>query len=268
MTVSIHPTSIINPKAIIGKNVSIGPFCIIGEQVVLGNNVKIHSHVLIDGNTIINENVKIFSFAAIGNHPQDLKYNGENSKLIIGKNTTIRENTSINTGTLGGGMVTTIGENCLIMSNCHIGHDSTIGNNCILATGTGLAGHVEIGESTVVGGMSGIQQFVKIGNNVMIGGMTAIREDIIPFGQVFGNPAILKGINLIGLKRLNFPKEEIQAIRKTFKELFNNDQKPFSERIEFVSKEYLNSESVQRIITFLSNDRSRPLCKSKILDEV
>lgn len=260
---TIHPTSIIMEGATLGNNITIGPFCTIGSKVVLHDNIKIKSHVVIEGDTTIGEYTEIFPFASIGCSPQDLKYEGEDSKLVIGKNVILRENVTVNIGTKNGGMITSIGDNCLIMACSHIAHDCIIGNNCILSNSVGVAGHVELGEHTIIGGLSGIQQFVKIGNNVMVGGMTGVREDVVPYAQVQGRPAILKGVNLIGLKRLDFPKKEIDAIRHTYKQLFKSEHKStvFLERIEDIIEDYKDSEAVRNIVDFLKKSRIKPLCK-------
>ncbi|HEY8190759.1 MAG TPA: acyl-ACP--UDP-N-acetylglucosamine O-acyltransferase, partial [Micavibrio sp.] len=162
MTDLIHPTAIIHPKAAIGKNVRIGPYSVVGEHAVLGDNMVLHSHVVVEGQTTIGEGTRIFPFASIGHSPQDLKYHGENSRLIIGKNNTIREHVTMNPGTESGGMETRVGDNGLFMMACHIAHDCQIGNGVIMANNATLGGHVSVGDFTVIGGLAAVHQFVRI----------------------------------------------------------------------------------------------------------
>ena len=183
----IHQTAIIDPKAIISKNVKIGAYSVIGPEVVIGDNTEIQSHVSIVGHTKIGTNNKIYPFASIGNDPQDMKYKGEKTSLIIGNNNIIREYVTINPGTAGGGSKTVIGDNCLFMISSHIAHDCIIGNNVIIANNVPLGGHVIIEDSVVIGGNSAVQQFTRIGRLAMIGGMTGVLKDVIPFGLSFGN---------------------------------------------------------------------------------
>ena len=197
----IHKTSIIDKKAKISKNVKIGPYSVIGPNVEIEEDVEIHSHVNIVGNTKIGTRTKIFPFASIGTEPQDLKFKGEKSRLVIGKNNKIREYVTINPGTEGGGGLTEIGDNCLLMIASHVAHDCKIGNNVIIANNVPLGGHVTIEDSVIIGGNSAVQQFTRIGRLAMVGGMTGVLKDVIPFGLSFGNRNYLKGINIIGLRR-------------------------------------------------------------------
>ena len=196
----IHKTAIINNNAKISESAEIGPYAVIGPNVVIEANVKIHSHVNISGNTIIGKNNQIYPFASIGNDPQDLKYNGEETKLIIGKNNKIREYVTINPGTAGGGGITSIGDNCLLMISSHIAHDYKVGNGVIIANNVPLGGHAVIEDNVVIGGNSAVQQFTRIGKMAMIGGMTGVLHDVIPYGLSTGNRNSLQGLNLIGLR--------------------------------------------------------------------
>ena len=196
----IHKTAIINKKAKISSNVEIGPYSVIGPNVEINANTIIHSHVNISGNTKIGKENKIYPFASIGNDPQDLKYNGEETKLVIGNKNTIREYVTINPGTLGGGGETRIGDNCLFMISSHIAHDCTVGNNIIIANNVPLGGHAVIEDNVVIGGNSAVQQFTRIGRMAMIGGMTGVLHDVIPYGLSTGNRNSLQGLNLIGLR--------------------------------------------------------------------
>ncbi len=259
---NIHPTAVIGKHTSLGKNVKIGPYCVIGENVKLGDNTVLHSHVVIDGLTEIGDFTQIFPFASIGYAPQDLKFKGEKSRLEIGQNNIIREHVTINPGTEGGGLLTKIGDNCLFMVGSHIAHDCKIGNNIILANNATLAGHVQVGDFAIIGGLSAIHQFVRIGNNAMIGGMSGIENDVIPYGQANGERATLNGLNLVGLRRKGFTKEEIQALRKAYQILFFQGG-TFADRIEQTANIFSNNNIVMDVISFLQEDSSRAVCQPK-----
>ena len=197
----IHKTSIINKNTKIGSNVEIGPFCTLGDNVQLGEGCKLHSHINIQGDVEIGRNTEIFPFVSIGSIPQDLKYRGEKTKVIIGSNCKIREYVTVNIGTEGGGKLTSLGDNCLLMVGTHIAHDCIVGNNVIFANHSTLAGHVVIHDNVVVGALSAIHQFSRIGEGAMIGGMSGVTADVVPFATVIGNRAKLSGLNILGLKR-------------------------------------------------------------------
>lgn len=260
---NIHNTAIIDKGASIGNNVSIGAYCVIGKNVILGNNVKLHSHVVIDGNTTIGDCSEFFPFCSIGLRPQDLKFKGENSKVIIGKNNVIREYVTINPGTENGRMETRIGDDCLLMIGVHIAHDCILGNNVIMANNATLAGHVEIGDFVIIGGLSAVHQFVRIGNGAIIGGMSGIESDVIPYGQAKGERAFLAGLNLVGLKRRGYKKEEIRTLRDAFDKLFSPIEGTWQERVNLISESYSNDKHVMDIINFLKLDSSRSVCKPK-----
>ncbi|MEA2048144.1 MAG: acyl-ACP--UDP-N-acetylglucosamine O-acyltransferase [Campylobacterota bacterium] len=215
----IHTTAVIEDGAILGTNVSVGPFAYIGSEVKIGDNTSIASHAVIEGKTTIGKNNRIFSHSAVGTIPQDLKFNGEDVELIIGDNNTIREFTLLNPGTKGGGSVTKIGDGNLLMGYVHLGHDVILGNHCILANGATLAGHVELGDHVVIGGLTPVHQFVHIGDYAMIGGASALSQDIPPFCLAEGNRAVLRGLNLTGMRR-HMEREEINALKTAYKELF------------------------------------------------
>ena len=215
----IHPAAIIEDGAIIGSNVSVGPFAYIGAEVKIGDNTTVASHAVIEGKTTIGKNNRIFSHSAVGTIPQDLKFNGEDVELIIGDNNTIREFTLLNPGTEGGGSVTKIGNGNLLMGYVHLGHDVILGNNCILANGATLAGHVVLGDHVVIGGLTPVHQFVHIGDYAMIGGASALSQDIPPFCLAEGNRAVLRGLNLTGIRR-QIEREEINALKAAYRELF------------------------------------------------
>ena len=235
----IHKSAIIDPKAKIDESVEIGAYSIIGPDVEIGKNSVIQSHVSIVGNTIIGKNNRFFPFSSI-NIPQDLKYKGENSKTIIGDNNTIREYVTINPGTLGGGGITKIGNNCLFMVSAHIAHDCIVGDNVI------------------IGGNSAVQQFTRVGKSAMIGGMCGVVRDIIPYGIAHGNRSILQGLNLIGLRRKNIPNKEIKILSDAYKEIFKNEN--LTENINSLNQSYKKNELVMEILNFLEKDKKRPIC--------
>ena len=257
----IHKTSIIDPKAKIASNVEIGPYCVIGPKVEIGENTIIHSHVNISVNAKIGKGNNIYPFVSI-NNPQDLKYNGENTKLVIGDNNKIREYVTINPGTVGGGGKTVIGDNCLFMISSHIAHDCQVGNNVIIANNVPLGGHAIIEDNVVIGGNSAVQQFTRIGKMAMIGGMTGVLHDVIPYGLSTGNRNSLQGLNLIGLRRAKFENKDILGLSEAYKEIFAS--KNFHENLSKINGEHKGNELVNEVITFIEKDKKRPICSPKI----
>ena len=258
---AIHPTALVNDAAILGSNVNIGPYCIIGENVTLGDGVKLVSHVVVDGVTTVGANTVVYPFASLGSPPQDLKYNGEPSRLEIGCNNVIREQVSMNPGTEGGGMLTKVGNNCLFMVGSHVAHDCMIDDHVILVNNATLGGHVQIAEWAIIGGLSAIHQFVRIGRHAMVGGMSGIENDIIPYGSVIGNRARLQGLNIVGLKRRDFPRDVIHSLRNAYRLLFAQEG-TMTERIEDVSNMMSGVEPVMEIVDFMRADSSRGICQS------
>jgi UDP-N-acetylglucosamine acyltransferase len=263
----IHKTAIVSDKAQISKNVEIGAFCVIGDNVKIDEGTILKSHVVIDGNTTIGKNNIIFPFATVGLVPQDLKFAGEQSQLIIGDNNTIREHVTIHLGTQDGGMITKIGNNCLLMVGVHIAHDCLIGNNVILANNATLAGHVHVGNNVVIGGLSAVHQFVRIGGGAMIGGMSGVENDVIPFGLVMGERAHLAGINLVGMKRQNISRDEIHALRNFYKQVFENDgDANFLNRATKISQDFSQNSTIKEVMNFINSETSRSFCQPKNLN--
>jgi len=254
----IHKTAIVDKKANISKNVIIGPYSIIGPDVKIGEGVEIQSHVNILGCTTIGNNTKIFSFASIGTDPQDLKYKGEQTKLEIGKNNIVREHVTINKGTIGGGSVTKIGNDNLIMIGAHIAHDCIVGDNVVIANSAAIAGHAQISDEVIIGGNCGIQQFTRIGKMAMIGGMTAVSRDVIPYGLSFGNRNYLEGINVVGLRRKKVSNKEILTLSEAYKEIFNTNS--LHENLIKLSDELRKNSYVKEVIDFINHDKKRPIC--------
>ena len=221
----IHNSSIIDKKAKIGKNVKVGPFCYIGPHVQISDGVELISNIYIEGNTKIGIGTKIFPFASIGTKPQDLKYKGEANTLEIGENNTIREYVTINPGTSGGGGKTIIGNNCLLMISSHVAHDCQIGNGVTLVNNATLGGGVKLGDACILSAFVAVLQGVEIGKLVMVGASQAIRKDILPYLMVVSSDKIfVRGVNLIGLKRAGYSKEEIDTIQRIYKKIFKCDK--------------------------------------------
>jgi UDP-N-acetylglucosamine acyltransferase len=258
----IHPTAIVAPGAKLAKDVVVGPYCVIGEHVVLASGVSLAAHVVIDGRTRIGERTRIFPFASIGFEPQDLKYAGEPSSLEIGCDNTIREHVTINPGTTGGGMVTRVGDHCLLMVGAHVAHDCQIGNHVIMANNATLAGHVMIEDHALLGGLCAVHQFVRIGRHAMIGGMSGVERDVIPYGQVMGDRARLYGLNIIGMQRRGFSRDEIQGLRSAYTCLFG-DEGTLSERVDQVAKRFGGIGPVDDLVAFIRTDSSRAICQPK-----
>jgi UDP-N-acetylglucosamine acyltransferase len=258
----IHPTAIVDPGARLADDVVIGPYCVIGEHAVLGAGVSLKSHVVIDGRTTIGERTRIFPFASIGHEPQDLKYKGEPSSLEIGHDNTIREHVTINPGTEGGGMVTRVGNHCLLMVGAHVAHDCQVGDHVILVNNATLSGHVVMEDYAILGGLSAVHQFVRIGRHAMIGGMSGVERDVIPYGLVLGDRARLNGLNIIGMQRRGFSRDDIQGLRSAYNCLFGEGG-TLSERVDEVARRFSGIGPVDELITFIRADSSRAICQPK-----
>lgn len=258
----IHPTAIVDKAAQIHPSVRIGPYCVVGPDVTLEEEVELKAHVNVDGVTTIGKGTCVFPFTSLGTAPQDLKYKGEKSKLVIGENCVIREHVTMNTGTETGGMLTQVGSNCLLMVGIHIAHDCVVGNNVIMANNATLGGHVHVGNNVLIGGLAAVHQFVRIGNFAVVGGMSGVESDVIPYGRVKGERASLAGLNLVGLERQGFDKEQVRELQKAYKELFDAEG-TFDTRLDSVSQSYADSDTVQSIVRF-SKEKSRfPICQPK-----
>ena len=254
----IDKNSVIHKDAQVSSTAKIGPYVVIGANVKIGENVSIHSHVNINGDTVIGDGCKIFPFASIGNDPQDLKYKGEKTKLLIGNNNIIREYVTINPGTEGGGKITEVGNNCLFMISSHIAHDCKIGNNVIIANNVPIGGHGIIEDDVIIGGNAAVHQFTRVGKMAMIGGMTGVTTDVIPYGLSLGNRNYLDGINLIGLRRKKIPNKDILTLTNAYKEIFKNNQ--LNENLKKLNGEFKNNKLVSEVLEFITKDKKRPIC--------
>ena len=250
----IHETSIVSSSAKIGENVSIGPYCKIDKEVTIADNVTILSHVSISGKTYIGDSTKIWPFAVIGSEPQDMKYDGENGSLEIGENNNIREHVTMHFGTKDGGMATKIGDNNLFMVGAHIAHDCKVGSNCVFANNATLGGHVEVGDWAILGGLAAVHQWGRGGCHSFIGGLAAVTRDLLPYGMAIGNRANLEGINLVGMRRRGFTKEDISEVKKAYSVLFDDESKEFVKRIEELKKIKFKSQTAMNITEFVSSE--------------
>lgn len=260
MTAStIHPTAIVGEKARIGQGVTIGPYCVVGDQVTLGDGVSLLSHVVVAGITEIGAGTQIYPFASVGHRPQDLKYHGEASRLVIGERCVLRENVTVNPGTEGGGMVTRIGNECLLMASAHVAHDCQVGNNVIMANYVGLAGHCHVDDFVTFGGLCAVHQFVRIGAHAFIGAQSMVDADVIPYGMAVGNRATLAGLNLVGLRRRKFDRDAIHSLRAAYRMIFSSEG-TLRERVEDASTMFKTEKLVQDVVDFIGAASDRPLC--------
>jgi len=258
----IHATAIVDPKAQLGDDVSIGPYCIVGPDVVLGANVELIGQVVVAGHTELGAGTRVFPFAAVGLPPQDLKYRGEPTRLVVGREVVIREHATLHPGTAGGGGLTKVGDGCLLMVGCHVAHDCKLGDKVILTNNATLGGHVQVGEHAMLGGLSAVHQFVRIGQHAMVGGMTGVEGDVIPYGLVMGDRARLAGLNLVGLKRRGFSREEIHSLRAAYRMLFAAEG-TLAERLDDVTELFGQMRVVMDIVDFIRADANRPICQPK-----
>jgi len=255
MSTLIHPTAVVDSKAELGSGARIGPYCLIGPDVVMGENAELLSHAIVTGRTTMGAGNRLFPFSSIGQEPQDLKYRGEDSRVIIGDNNIFRENVTVNSGTEGGGMVTQIGSNNMLMAYTHVAHDCILGNGIVLANCSTVAGHVEVADHAIIGGLSAIQQFVRIGHLAMIGGMSGVTKDVPPFCLVAGGyRAGLSGLNVIGLKRRGYNLEQIGLLKEVYRTLLQDSGKK-EERLASARMLAGEDEDALSLVEFISSAR-------------
>jgi UDP-N-acetylglucosamine acyltransferase len=247
---TIHPTAIVHPGAELGSGVRVGPYSIIEDQVVIGAGTEIGPHVVIKPFTTIGEDCRIFQFSSVGDVPQDLKFKGEETQLIIGNRNIIREYVTLNRGTAGGGGVTRLGDNNVILAYAHIAHDCIIGDNVVMSNGATLAGHIEVEDHAILGGLAAVHQFVKIGTYAIVGGKSAVAKDVPPYVIAAGNRARLYGLNLVGLKRKGFAQDTISALKRTYR-LFFRSGLTIAQAQEAASRELPDIPEVNRFLAFI-----------------
>lgn len=261
MTATIHPSAVIEDGAKIGDGCEIGPFSIVSAGVTLGPRVTLKSHVVVTGDTEVGADTMIYSFAVIGEVPQDKKYQGETSRLIIGERNRIREHVTMNGGTEGGGGITRVGNDGLFMAGCHIAHDAQIGDRVIVVNNAAVAGHCILEDDVIVGGLSGLHQFVRIGRGAIIGALTMVTNDVIPYGLVQAPRGELDGLNLVGLKRRGVSREDITALRAAFQMLAQGEG-TFKDRAERLRAE-TDSDYVREISDFVLGESDRSFLTPK-----
>lgn len=257
-----HPTAVIEDGAQIGPGVKIGPYCVVGPEVTLAEGVELLSHVAVAGRTTIGPRTRIFPFASIGHQPQDLKFRGEASTLSVGADCMIREGVTLNPGTEGGGFSTSIGDRCAFLANSHVGHDCHVGNNVVFSNNVMLAGHCTVGDFAILGGGAAVIQFARVGAHSFLGGMSGLENDLIPYGMALGNRAYLSGLNIVGLQRRGFSREDIHNLRRAYRALFAAEG-TLSERTDDVAKEFARQPIVEEIIAFIRVGGKRSLCTPK-----
>jgi UDP-N-acetylglucosamine acyltransferase len=256
---SIHPTALVAPGADVAADAEVGPYCMVGAGVKLAAGVTLRSHVVVEGDTDIGEGCEVWPFAVLGSPPQHAGFRqGDPGRLVIGRRNLIREQVTMHRGSTFGRGVTTIGDDCAFYVGAHVGHDCEVGDNVVLTNGATLGGHVRIGDYVIMGGLSAIQQRGWVGRYAFIGGAAGVTSDVIPYGMVWGNHARLEGLNLVGLKRRGFTREQINTLRAAFRAIFNGGG-PFADRVAAAAETYAASPQVMEIIDFIRADRHQPL---------
>jgi UDP-N-acetylglucosamine acyltransferase len=261
MAARIHPMAVVDPAAKLGEDVVVGPFCMVGPDVSLGDGVHLISHVAIWGHTSVGARTRVFPFASLGHEPQDLKFKGEASTLVIGAECTIREGVTMNPGTAGGTMTTIVGDRCVFLANSHVAHDCKVGAGVVVSNNVLIAGHCTIGDYVIMGGGSGVHQFVRIGHHAFIGAMSGVGDDVIPYGMAItpDRAARLSGLNIIGLKRRGFSRDDIHELRRAYRLLFANEG-TLKERVEDVAAEFHAHPHIHEILDFIREGGDRSIC--------
>jgi UDP-N-acetylglucosamine acyltransferase len=259
VTSRIHPTALVDAKAVLGDGVEIGPYCIVGPDVVLKDGVRLTNHVNIEGHTELGEGCDVHSFASLGGSPQHLAHKGEPTRLVVGPRNSIREHVTMNTGTVAGGGITRVGSDGLFMVASHVAHDCEVGDHVVFANNATLGGHVHMGDYVFMGGLSAVHQHTRVGRQSFIGGLAAVTKDVIPFGSVWGVYAHLEGLNLVGLKRRGFGRERVKDLRAAYRLLFGPEG-TFQERLDDVARVFDHNDDVREIVDFIRADANRPLC--------
>ncbi|MDX7951998.1 acyl-ACP--UDP-N-acetylglucosamine O-acyltransferase [Lichenihabitans sp. Uapishka_5] len=261
----IHPLAVVEPGARLGTGVSVGPFCSVGAEVELGDGVTLLSHVAVAGRTSVGARTRIFPFASIGHEPQDLKYRGEPTTLTIGTDCLIREGVTMNPGTVQGGGTTQVGHHGTFLANAHVAHDCQVGNHVIFSNAVMVAGHCRVGDHVIMGGGAAVHQFVRIGRHAFVGGVAAVEYDVIPYGMALGNRAYLAGLNIVGLKRRGFSREQIHELRRAYRSLFAPEG-TLKERVADVADSFADQAEVQEIIGFIREGGDRAICTPRDTD--
>jgi len=250
VSAEIHPTSVVSARAEVGEGSHVGPFCTVGDEVRLGARVRLESHVVVDGRTEIGDDTHVFPFASIGLAPQDLKYRGEPAETRIGRRNRVREFVTIHRGTEGGGMLTSVGDDCLIMAQAHVAHDCIVGSRVIMANAATLAGHVRVEDGANVGAYSGVHQFCRVGREAYVGGYSVVVKDALPFALTVGNHAKCYGLNTVGMKRRGYPAETIEALHHAFRLLLSSKLNT-TQAVAAIREEVRGSAETEELLRFI-----------------
>jgi UDP-N-acetylglucosamine acyltransferase len=250
MSVEIHPTAVVSARAEVGEGSYVGPFCTVGDEVRLGARVRLESHVVVDGRTEIGDDTHVFPFASVGLAPQDLKYRGEPAETRVGRRNRVREFVTIHRGTEGGGMLTSVGDDCLIMAQAHVAHDCRVGSHVIMANAATLAGHVTVEDGANVGAYSGVHQFCRVGREAYVGGYSVVVKDALPFALTVGNHARCYGLNTVGMKRRGYPSETIEALHHAFRLLLSSKLNT-TQALSAIREEIGDSPQVEELLRFI-----------------
>ena len=250
MSVTIHPTAVVSPRAEIGRGSVIGPYTVVGEEVRLGERVRLDSHCVVEGRTEIGDDTHVFPFVSLGLAPQDLKYRGEPAETRVGRRNQLREFVTVHRGTEGGGMLTSVGDDCLLMAQAHVAHDCLLGSGVIMANAATLAGHVEVADGANIGAYSGVHQFCRVGREAYVGGYSVVVKDALPFALTVGNHARCYGLNTVGMKRRNYPQETIDALHHAFRLLLSSRLNT-TQALEKIREEIQGSPEVEELVRFI-----------------
>ena len=250
----VHPTAVVHPGARLHDSVEVGPYSVIGSKVTIGAGSHVGPHVVIDGRTTLGERNRVFPFAAVGGVPQDLKYAGEDTELIIGHGNTLRESTTLSIGTVGGGGVTRVGDNNLFMAYSHVAHDCVVGNGCIVANGVALAGHVALEDFVILGGLSAVHQFTRVGKHAFVAGGAMVNMDVLPYCMVQGDRAELSGLNVVGLQRHGFSEEQLGRVKEAYKLLFRS-KLSLGEAVARVTSELGGQPEIDYLLHFIAQSK-------------
>ena len=254
MSVEIHPTAVVSPRAEVGEGSYVGPFCTVGDEARLGARVRLESHVVVDGRTEIGDDTHVFPFASVGLAPQDLKYRGEPTETRIGRRNRVREFVTIHRGTEGGGMLTSVGDDCLIMAQAHVAHDCHVGSRVIMANAATLAGHVTVEDGANVGAYSGVHQFCRVGREAYVGGYSVVVKDALPFALTVGNHAKCYGLNTVGMKRRGYPSETIEALHHAFRLLLSSKLNT-TQAVAAIREELRGPTEVEELLHFIETSQ-------------
>jgi len=259
----VHPSACVEPGARLGAGVYVGPFCHVGPEATLGDGVRLLSHVSVAGLTEIGARTRVFPFASIGHEPQDLKYAGEESRLVIGRENIIREGVTMSTGSGAGRGTTTLGDRCYLMAYSHVGHDCRVGNEVTLSNGALLGGHADLGDGVILGGQACVQQFGRVGRYAFISGLSGVTTDVIPYGLGIGLHVRLGGLNLVGLRRRNVPRANIHALRAAYRFIFLEGGGTIHGNARIAAERWPEAPEVRDVVSFILADAKRPISPAR-----